>query len=232
MALQSSRTLLPTTAVAPQPQAMVGPNRRIGLLGGTFNPVHLGHLIAAQHAFEAFDLTRVLMIPCAMPPHKSAVSLLSGRHRQRMLELAVADDPRFAVNDIELRRGGTSYAVDTVRELAWSEPGADLFFIIGSDTLRELHMWRDIYTLLRLCTFVTIGRPGAALDAMGPGELKLDPPWPDRLLQNAVCGRQVDISSSDIRHRAAEGLSIRYLVPGPVERYVLEHRLYTGGVVD
>jgi nicotinate-nucleotide adenylyltransferase len=201
---------------------------RIGILGGTFNPVHLGHLILAQEAAETHGLAAVLFVPCAAPPHKETAGLTPAEHRKAMLEAAVADNDAFEVCDLELRRGGPSYSVDTVRELRRLHPGAALHFIIGADTLPELPSWRSIYELLELCRFVAFGRPGAGEAAPGPAAIRLRPPWPERLLGDFTPGRTVDISSSDIRRRVAEGRSIRYLVPEAVEQYIARHRLYGG----
>ncbi len=199
---------------------------RLGLFGGTFNPVHTGHLILAQCAYEAFELSRVLFIPSATPPHKDNGALLPAAHRVAMLENALEGDLRFEVCDIELQRGGTSYAIDTVKALAQRYPEAELAFIIGADSLLELHAWYRVEELLPLCRFVTLARPRHDLTALHPEDLQLPPPWGERLLRDVVVGCQVDISSTMIRHRVAEGMSIRYLVPPAVEMYITEHRLY------
>lgn len=198
----------------------------IGVFGGTFNPVHMGHLVLAQDALERLELSQVLFIPSHISPHKSPAAVLPVRHRAAMLELAIQDDVRFAVCDVELQRGGVSYSVDTLREIRALYPGAAIHFIIGSDSLLELHLWKDVYELLGMCTVVAMARPGADPSALRPDRLKLDPPWPERLLANVVGAHAIDISSSDIRRRVAEGLSIRYLVPASVEMYIQEHRLY------
>ncbi len=198
---------------------------RIGVFGGSFNPVHMGHLIMAQDALELFELSRILFVPCARQPHKSA-ALAPAEHRLEMLKAALEGELRFEVSDIELRRGGVSWSVDTVKELRASYPGAEITLIVGSDSLLELHAWRDVYTLLRLCRVVTLARPGADLDALARVDLKLDPPWPDRIKEQIRTGHLVHISSTDIRYRIAEGMSIRYLVHPAVEMYLLEHNLY------
>jgi nicotinate-nucleotide adenylyltransferase len=202
---------------------------RIGVLGGTFNPVHLGHLILAQTALETYDLARVLFVPCAQPPHKPLVGGISPEHRLAMLELAIQDHPAFEFRDLEIRRGGRSYTVDSLRELRAELPNAELYFIVGGDSLLELHLWKDVLTILDLCTVISFGRgerdPGATITA---DRLSLPPPWPERLLATYTTGRRVDIASSDIRHRVAEGLSIRYLVPDAVAMYIAEHGLYRG----
>jgi nicotinate-nucleotide adenylyltransferase len=201
---------------------------KVGILGGTFNPVHLGHLIVAQSALETFELSTMLLVPCAKPPHKAVPSLASAADRLAMVELAIEGDPRLAASDLEVRRGGVSYAVDTLTALRAADPDHDFFFVIGADTLTELHSWRRIDELLQLCEFVTFGRPGFDLSSLRPKDLCLPPPWPERLLARATSGIHIDISSSVIRHRVAEGMSIRYLVPPAVEMYIAEHGLYRG----
>jgi len=199
---------------------------RIGILGGSFNPIHMGHLLLAQCALEDFDLEKILFMPCFIQPHKDPMMLAPTEHRVAMLERALQDNLQFELLDIEIVRGGPSFAVDSVREVRRLYPEAELFFIIGADTLTELHLWRDIYALLELCSFATISRPGSDIAELTEPDLNLDPPWPSKLLASVARGRMVDISSSDIRHRVAEGMSIRYLVPALVEMYITEHRLY------
>lgn len=199
---------------------------RLGIFGGTFNPVHLGHLIMAQDAIEAFDLGRVVFVPCATPPHKPGVALAPAAHRLAMLESAIEGDLRLEVSDLEIQRGGTSYTIDTLRALATENPGVELVFIIGADSLVELHLWRSIDELLGLCRVVTIARPGVNLEALKAADLKLGAPWPEKLLADVRTGHLVNVSSTDIRYRVAEGMSIRYLVPPGVEMYIAEHSLY------
>jgi nicotinate-nucleotide adenylyltransferase len=198
---------------------------RIGILGGTFNPVHTGHLVLAQDALERFELNRVIFVPCACPPHKSVTSLLPAEHRLRMLKLAVKGDPRFDVSDIELKRGGISYTIDTIRALKRRYPEAMLHLIMGADALMELYLWKDVYALLEACVIIVMMRPGTA-ERITPEALRLTPPWPQRLLRNLAQGHMVEISATDIRRRVAEGQSIRYLVPLAVEMYIAEHKLY------
>jgi nicotinate-nucleotide adenylyltransferase len=199
---------------------------RLGVLGGTFNPVHLGHMIMAQDAMEAFDLSRVMFVPCAQPPHKSAAGLAPAHHRLAMLEAAIEGDLRFEVSDIELQRGEISYTIDTLRAVAADHPGVELYFIIGADSLGELHLWREIETLLGLCRIVTMARPGVNLDALQAKDIKLRDPWPEQIQAGIRIGHLVEVSSTDIRYRVAEGMSIRYLVPPGVDMYIAEHSLY------
>ena len=156
--------------------------------------------------------------------------LLDAGHSLAMLELATEADFRFGVLDVEVQRGGPSYTIDTVRELVKRWPDSEICFIIGTDSLLELHMWKDIYELLELCTFVSLRRPGLRCHELETGDLQLDPPWPQRLLANMSGGPLIEISSSNVRHRVAEGLSIRYLVPESVEIYIAEHGLYGGRI--
>lgn len=199
---------------------------RIGILGGTFNPVHLGHLILAQEAAEMCELSKVLFVPCAQPPHKPTAALSPDRHRLAMLQAAVEDNLGFEVSDTELCRGGVSYSIDTVRELKQEDESVELCFIIGSDMLRELHLWKDVAELMQLCRFLTFQRPGSCIEALKPDAVGLAPHQVETLLKDVRIGRQIDISSSDIRYRVAEGMSIRYLVPQAVEMYIAEHNLY------
>lgn len=184
-------------------------------------------MILAQDALEAFDLATVLFVPCDRPPHKPAASLVSVAHRTAMLEAALTGSLPFEVCDLEIRRGGTTYSIDTVRALTRRYPDDELVFIIGSDTLPELHLWKDAQKLLRLCRFVTLARPGFDLKAMTAKNLDLEPDLARTLLANVAIGHQVDISASDIRYRIAEGMSIRYLVPDAVDMYIAEHGLYS-----
>lgn len=199
---------------------------RVGLFGGSFNPVHAGHMVVAQDAAEAFELDRVIFVPCANPPHKLPGALAPGEHRAAMIEAAIDGNPRFGLSRREMERPGITYTIDTVREMQAARPGDSLHFLIGADTLIELRTWKDIGRLLELCEFLTLVRPGFPLHAVDPGALGLPPPWPERLLARVARVHEVGISSSDIRMRLAEGLGIRYLVPDCVERYIGEHHLY------
>ncbi len=199
---------------------------RIGILGGSFNPVHLGHLLLAQTAIEQLELNRVLFMPCAIQPHKSAGVLAPGDLRKRMLEAAIEDHPAFELLDIELQRGGISYSVDSLRTLSRLYPDADLFFLIGADTLADLHLWKEIDAITDLCTLAVFARPGYDLEILDPGQLCLTAAQVEHLRNHVIRVRQMDISASDIRHRVAEGLNIRYLVPQSVEMIIQEHHLY------
>ena len=184
---------------------------RLGIFGGTFNPIHWGHLVLAETARDLLGLDRVAFIPSNLPPHKSAKGLVPGRVRMELLQLAIRDHPAFVVSDIELQRREVSYSLDTVTALHRQLPAAKLFLLIGQDMLTV--RWKGWDELKRLCTVVVAHRPGTARSRREAGLKRLAMP-------------QLDISSSDIRARIKAGRSIRYLVPIPVERHIREHGLY------
>lgn len=189
---------------------------KLGILGGTFNPIHQGHLLIADAAAEALELDRVIFIPSATPPHKRPRVLADARHRLRMVKLAIHNNPRFGCSDIEVRRGGPSYSVETLRQLRHAMPRAEFYFLIGADSLRELHLWREAPALVRLCEFICVARPGE----------RMPQPRLRGLRVHKLLGHPADISSSDIRNRLARGASVRYLVPDAVRRYIQKTGLY------
>ena len=201
-------------------------NPRIGIFGGSFNPIHMGHLILAQDALELFELNRVIFVPCACPPHKPAKDLAPADHRLAMVEAALEGDLRMEVSDIELQRGGVSYSVDTARAIKRLNPESEVVFVIGSDSLPELHQWKDIGQLLDLCRFVVLARPGTDLNALKTCDFRLGDVRSQELRERIRVGHYVSISSTDIRYRVAEGMGIRYLVHPAVEMYIVEHSLY------
>ncbi|QBG47546.1 nicotinate-nucleotide adenylyltransferase [Verrucomicrobia bacterium S94] len=204
------------------------PVSRVGLFGGSFDPVHNGHLIIAQDAVEKLELDQVIFIPASIPPHKTHLQQASAEHRLKMLTLAVKNDLRFSVSDIEIRRGGISYSVDTVNRLVDELPEAELFFIVGSDTLVDLHNWYRIDEIMSCCEIASFLRPGEDDFTAIEQKVGLAEPLRQRVLANTFESHMVDISSSEIRMRVAEGLGIRYLVPAEVEMYIFEHGLYQG----
>ncbi|MCF7837452.1 MAG: nicotinate-nucleotide adenylyltransferase [Candidatus Marinimicrobia bacterium] len=201
---------------------------RIGIFGGTFNPVHLGHLIAAQDALESAELDQILFMPCPRPVHKPAVELTNARHRVNMLHLALEGETAFEVSTWELDHGAPCYALDTVTGLAALHPDADLYFLVGADMLLDLPNWRQVTQLLDRCRICPIWRPGQGDPATIAARIDLPPPWPDTLARQMIRGHQVGIASRDLRRRIAEGQRIRYLVPPEVEMYISEHNLYRG----
>lgn len=204
---------------------------RIGILGGTFDPVHMGHLIVAEHLRQELGFTEVLFVPAGQPWLKADRRISAAEHRLEMVILATASNPYFNVSTVELERPGPSYSVDTILELkAGLGAGARLYLIVGVDALAELPLWKDPGRLIELCQLVGVQRPGndevdlTSLEAAIPGASG------HIMIANAP---QIDISATDIRRRVSQGLSIRYLVPEAVERYVAEHKLYVqGGAED
>jgi nicotinate-nucleotide adenylyltransferase len=175
---------------------------------------------------EEFELDEVLFVPCRVPPHKDRQHVVDARHRLAMLELAIEGDPRFSVSTIELDRQGVSFTVDTVRAIQGLYRDARIFFIIGGDSLFEIHGWKDCELLLNSCELLVLGRPGFSELPVTPESLRLPANLVERIKRNIVTPHLVDIASSDIRMRAAEGLSVRYLVTEQVAMYICEHNLY------
>lgn len=201
---------------------------RIGVIGGSFDPIHLGHLVIAQDALERLELDEIVFIPAAIPPHKQHLKCVGAEHRLRMVELAIEGDHRFSVSDIELVRGGVSYTMDTIQALQESRPDVEWLLIVGSDTLVDLHNWHRIDDLLDLCNIASFLRPGeSSLDRIAE-KIKLPEHRKAQLLNHVIEAHLVEISSTEIRMRVAEGLGIRYLVPPEVEMYICEHGLYRG----
>lgn len=202
-----------------------GNRERVGIFGGSFDPVHIGHLIIAQDALEQLELDRLIFMPAAISPHKLDCPLNAGRHRYEMLLLATQDDPRFEVSDLELERGGISYTIDTIEQLHEENPQADLFFIVGLDSLVRMHHWHRIEDLLAICTIVPLGRGGQRPEEVAE-KMELPTYWKTRLMERLIRIHEIEISSTELRMRAAEGLSTRTLVPDLVGMYIAEHNLY------
>jgi nicotinate-nucleotide adenylyltransferase len=219
---------------------------RLGLLGGSFNPVHYGHLAIAAQTRDALGLTRILFIPAGDPPHKASGSLASAVHREEMVRRAIAGEPSFEVSDIELRRTGRSYSIDTVQSLQvrWG-PATELFFIIGLDAFLDLPSWKEPDRLLLACHVVVVSRPCASFGQLAAMPLfadvdrarleALDRGLIHRLSVPVSGGAAVTllrlppcpISASDIRHRITSGRSVADLLPPSVQSYIIQHKLYS-----
>jgi len=189
----------------------------LGIFGGTFNPPHVGHLITAERVGDALGLDSILFIPSFISPHKQEGEERTAEHRLAMTRLAAAENPRFAVSDIEIQRPEPSYTIETVRSLRHERPEDHLFLIIGMDNFLTFHLWKEPKELLRSAALVVMNRPL----------------YPKRV--NEVLGTEnvqfvdvpgIDVSSSEIRRRVHQGESIRYLVPQSVEAYIHQHALY------
>ncbi|MDX9868176.1 MAG: nicotinate-nucleotide adenylyltransferase [Kiritimatiellia bacterium] len=200
---------------------------RIGILGGTFNPIHLGHLLIGRAAAEAFALDRVLLLPCCVSPFKIGASdLAPDADRLAMVRLSIQGDPLFEASTLDLDRGGVSYAIDTVRALRARCPDDRFAFIIGMDALCGLSHWRQAGAMLDLCEVITVERPGLDVRELPEETLSFPREVRDRLLANVIRGPLFDVSASEIRRRIAEGRTIRYLVCPEVEAYIRTRGLY------
>lgn len=241
---------------------------KIGVIGGTFNPIHYGHLFIASQAKECFKLDEVVFVPSSQPPHKGELNLERSEDRYRMIELAIKSNSDFSVSSVELDRGGKSYSVETVTEFQ-KKYGKDteIYFVIGMDSFTELSTWKDIDGILKKCQFIVAPRPGYGGQVPQSTQKRRDcGVYPERdcfteftlsktnafamtardlarndtefsELSRKVCssyGKRChfmeapcfEISSTDIRNRIKEGRSIKYLLPEPVEKYIIEHELY------
>jgi len=200
---------------------------RIGVLGGTFDPIHHGHLIIAQEAFEALELATVIFVPSGRSPHKPAHAVTPGEHRYRMVELALEDDHRFTISDIECRRPGRSYTIDTLRELSRSlAPGDELCFLVGSDTVVELPTWKEIDRFPDFCRLIVVTRPGHPLEEIASLAGIFPPRTVEQVRRDALTINPLGISATGIRLKVSQSRSVRYLVPDQVHRYIREHHLY------
>jgi nicotinate-nucleotide adenylyltransferase len=188
---------------------------RIGVLGGTFDPIHVGHLVAASEVHHALGLDTVLLVPANAQPLKPAPTA-SGSERLAMCEAVAATDPRLGVSDVDVARGGATYTVDTLADLRKGNPGAEFFFITGADALATLPRWKDYETLITLATFVGVTRPGHSLNQSDAPHVLVDVPG-------------MAVSSTEVRDRVRAGAPIRYLVPDAVARHIELHSLYLGG---
>jgi nicotinate-nucleotide adenylyltransferase len=210
-----------------------------GLFGGTFDPIHTGHLRCAVEVREIFNLGRIIFIPAARQPLKTDKEITSFQHREQMVRLAVEADPSFSVSDMENRRGGTSYSIDTVNYfLANSPEDLELYFILGQDAFQDIHRWKEWEQLLLLCNFIVMTRPGYdvrklsdILPEYAASKFHFDT---EAEAFTGTTGKSIyfkrltflEISSTDIRNRTKNGQSILYLVPDSVRQYISENSLY------
>jgi nicotinate-nucleotide adenylyltransferase len=202
---------------------------RVGIFGGTFDPVHLGHLVLAEQAREQGRLDEVWFVPAPRPPQKDGQAITRFDARVEMLALAIAGQPAFKIDELEKERTGPSYTVETLAELRRRHPGDTFFLLVGGDSLADLPGWRDPRGIVEQAGLLVMTRPGVAL--LGAEELRRrlgladDSPLSLEVLQTP----QIDIASRDLRRRVAEGRTIRYLVPRAVEAYIRDKGLYRTG---
>ncbi len=196
----------------------------IGVLGGTFDPVHNGHIVVAEETRARLNLAEILFVPAGQPWLKEGSPILAAEHRVQMVRLAIADEPCFKLSTVEIDRAGPSYTVDTITELqAQLGVGDELYCILGWDSLAQLPQWRQPSRLVKMCRLVAVPRPGYSL----PDINSLETVMPGLLRRLTVLDKpEVDISATEIRERVARGLSIGHLVPERVDEYIRQHQLY------
>ncbi len=199
---------------------------KLGIFGGTFDPIHYGHLILAEHCREACALDEVWFVPAASPPHKEDSRISPASARIEMVELAVSGCSNLAVSRIELHREGPSYTVDTLRQLADEGVDRDLFLLIGADSLHDLKSWREPEQIATLAQIVAVNRGREALPDLQAMRDTLGDAITERVQHVSI--PPIDISSTNIRARVRDDRSIRFLIPRAVEAYVREHGLYAG----
>lgn len=186
---------------------------KIGILGGTFNPIHIGHLIIAEESREKLGLDKVIFVPTYLPPHKDNGNIALANDRISMVKLAVSDNTNFTVSDIEIKRSGRSYTIDTIKQFKADYPKDELYFIIGSDLLEYLDDWKDLKEIIKIVKFIVVTRPGYPLERI-----------PSYITTLPI--RAVDVSAFEIRSNIKENKSFRYLVPEKVYGYIKEKGLY------
>lgn len=196
---------------------------RVGVIGGTFDPIHIGHLIIAEEARVRLNLEKVVFVPAGLPPHKMENHVSPAEHRLEMVKLAIADNPYFSLSLVDVERFGPSFTVETIELLRqeWG-PQAEIFFIMGQDSLVDILTWHKPQRLINLCRIVALSRPGFRVD-MEELEKSLQGASSRIILLNSP---EVAISSTDIQRRVREGLPIKYQVPEAVEEYIYKHGLY------
>ncbi|WP_297361720.1 nicotinate-nucleotide adenylyltransferase [Mycetocola sp.] len=187
---------------------------RVGVMGGTFDPIHNGHLVAASEVAQSFDLDEVIFVPTGRPWHKNVVT--PAEHRYLMTVVATASNPRFTVSRVDVDREGTTYTIDTLRDLHEARPTAELFFISGADAIEQILSWKDADELWSLAHFVAVSRPGHTLNISGLPQQDVS------LLEVPALA----ISSTDCRSRVSRGFPVWYLVPDGVVQYITKHHLY------
>ena len=196
----------------------------MGVLGGTFDPIHNGHIIVAEETMAQLNIDEILFVPAGNPWLKVGSPLSAAEHRVRMVRLAIADKPRFKVSTMEIDRLGPSYTIDTITVLKGQlDAGDELFFILGRDKLAELPQWKEPGHLVKMCLLATVPRPGCPMPDLDHLEASI-PGLAQRVI--VLDKPEVDISASEVRDRVARGLSISHLVPEVVVEYIKLHKLY------
>jgi nicotinate-nucleotide adenylyltransferase len=198
--------------------------KKIGIMGGTFDPIHNGHLILAEYSRIAFDLEKVIFIPTGRPPHKVEKQISSINYRYDMTLLAISTNPYFYLSPMEIQRQGTTYTIDTIMDLQKQHEDVEFYFILGADSFNQIHKWKDSDKLLSLCKFIVAKRPDADNQKLGEKIEKLNQSYKGSfyILEAPL----IDISSTKVRNRIKTKSSIKYLVPETVELYIEKNKLY------
>lgn len=197
---------------------------KVGIMGGTFNPIHFGHLILAETAYEEIGLNSILFMPSKNPPHKARTEVISEEHRLRMVELAISGNPHFQLSTIELDREGITYTVDTLTQLTKENPDTAYYFIMGADSLIKLETWKNCQEVFNLCTVVVAGR-----DDIKTEDIKLKIQYYKDKYDARIVPLNMpnyEVSSALLRDRVSKGKSIQYYVPEKVNEYILNNLLY------
>ncbi len=197
---------------------------RIGIFGGTFDPVHIAHLLLAEQCREQCDLDEVWFVPAGSPPHKENNEISTGKQRREMLDFAIAGHPNFVVKDLELHREGPSYTIETLRQLKATHPDDKFFLIVGADSVRDLHTWHEPEAILEMVTLIRANRPNISLPDMTELTQTFSEAALSKILWVAIPG--IEISSTDIRKRVRDNKSVRFMTPRSVEVYIHNNRLY------
>lgn len=199
-------------------------NKKTGIMGGTFDPIHYGHLILAQTALEAFNLDEVMFVPSGTPWLKDSTKVLSRNKRVSMTGIAIEDNPHFALSTIEIDREGNSYSYETVEELKKEQPDTDFYFILGADSLLEIEKWKHPDRLMAECTLLVAVRDDCDVEGLKKQIAYLKEKYNAAI--HILPAKRIDISSSDIRDLVAEGKSVRYMLPDQVIRFIQKNHLY------
>lgn len=204
-----------------------GSSKKVGVFGGTFDPIHLGHLAKGEEARVALGLDRVLFVPTGQPWLKARSDITPAHHRMAMVELAIASNPSFGMSEVEIKHRGPSYSVDTLEELKRQlGPETTLYLIVGADAMKDMPLWHEPHRIFGLGVLVAVSRPGSdGFDRLALERIRGRPNDQVRLIE----GVQMDISGTEIRRRVSEGRSISHMVPETVEAYIYEHGIYRAG---
>ncbi len=198
--------------------------KKIGIIGGTFNPIHIGHLIIAEQAYDQFDLDKVLFMPANVPPHKRGEDIESDRNRIEMVRLAIEDNPHFELSLVEMERDAISYTVDTLQLLTKEYPDTEFYFIMGGDSIASIEKWREPATIMNLCHLLACVRDELDDERLSDQISYLNDKYKSTIQKINI--PMMDISSTLIRNRTKHQLSIRYMVPDKVMSYILRYHLY------